>query len=249
MYVPSSRQIYSATKHDFSRLTVCISLYRYQEFITEALNSVHEQDIEHLDLVVVEDRSPDASLNIALDWLKSFGRRFGRCVLIQHDVNAGLPGARNTGFLNAKTPYVFVLDADNQLYPRCVRRCYEIAEENQCEAVFPIIECFGETRGLQSTDLWNAEKFKKGNYIDAMALISRDAWVRVDGYSRMLKGWEDYDLWLKFVEKGFKGVHVPEVLARYRVHAQSMLRTVTNIEHNLKDLKADLKSRHPWVSF
>ena len=57
-----------------------------------------------------------------------------------------------------------------------------------------------------------------------MALIRRACWLVVGGYSRLdVDGWEDYDLWCKFVERGFFGVRVPGVSARYRVHPSSML--------------------------
>jgi hypothetical protein len=56
-------------------------------------------------------------------------------------------------------------------------------------------------------------------------------------------GWEDFDLWFKLARLGHWGVLVPEILARYRVHGESMLRTVTNPK--VDRLWAHLRSTYP----
>ena len=82
---------------------------------------------------------------------------------------------------------------------------------------------------------------QRGNYIDAMALISKDTWERVGGYRSMpVAGWEDYDLWLKFAEAGFNMIQVPEILGRYRYAASSMLQSITNRPETLAALHGNL---------
>jgi hypothetical protein len=59
-------------------------------------------------------------------------------------------------------------------------------------------------------------------------------------------GWEDYDLWCKFVEAGIEGVFVPEILCRYRVHGSSMVRTETI--NRIDAVRQRMAMRHPWLS-
>ena len=61
------------------------------------------------------------------------------------------------------------------------------------------------------------------------------------------RGWEGYDLWLKFVECGLYGVQLPEVLAGYRVHQNSLLRTETDLVEQKKRLHAHMEEKHSWV--
>ena len=70
----------------------------------------------------------------------------------------------------------------------------------------------------------------------------------VGGYEHIPHGWEDYDFWCRFVENGFWGIPVAEVLAEYRVHNQSMLRTSTDQHENKLKLIRDLNRRHGWLS-
>ena len=238
--------LYSAMRHDRARVTVAITLYNYAHTVLSALESVGAQQLPDVDLVVVDDRSSDGGADMVRDWMMSHADRFGRCILVRHEENQGLAGARNQAFSLAATPFAFVLDADNQLYPRCLHRCLELADRTDADAVYTIIEVFGDECGVMGTDLWSSESLARQNYIDAMALVRRATWRTVGGYRRMpAQGWEDYDFWLKFAETGLVVHRVPEILCRYRRHDTSMLRQVTNAAENIGRLHHDMLLHHP----
>jgi len=237
---------------DKSKVTTCISLYNYQQHIIETLDSVCCQTLANIDLVIVEDCSTDDSLAVVEDWIKVNEQRFNTIYLVQHMENQGLSGARNTAVSISSTPYVFILDADNLLYPRCIERCVEALETDERAAVaYPIIEKFGEEHSLIGNVVWNPERFKRKNYIDAMSLVRKDALYAVDGYSELAAvgklGWEDYELWCKFIDNEFYGVPVQEVLARYRTHADSMLNSISNKKENIARLHNEMMMLHPWL--
>ncbi len=239
-------------KTEESLITVCISLYNYESQIVETLQSVSEQTQAIIDLVVVEDCSTDASLPVAVRWLQAHSIRFNQIRLLQHTENKGLSAARNTAIAASTTPYVFILDADNLLYPRCITRCVEALDaDSQASVAYPIIEKFGEEQALISNVVWNPERFKRENCVDAMSLIRKDALVAVGGYSELKAvgklGWEDYDLWCKFIDQDFYGVPVPEILARYRTHSTSMLNSISNRKENIARLQQEMMQLHPWL--
>jgi glycosyltransferase involved in cell wall biosynthesis len=210
-------------------ITVSVSVYNYQRYIVPCLESVARQTLAELDLIIVDDGSSDGSLETVEDWLEQNGDRFNRYRLVRHEANSGLAAARNSGFRFAETESVFVLDADNLLYARCLERL--LAALDNCAASFAYcyLEKFGDLSCLQNTAAWNPEALQYGNIIDAMVLLRKSAWEEVGGYSRLdVMGWEDFDLWFKMAKLGRWGVQVPEILARYRVHGQSMLKNVTN---------------------
>jgi glycosyltransferase involved in cell wall biosynthesis len=227
-------------------VTVAVSLYNYARFLPECLDSVAAQTHAALDLIVVDDRSTrDDSAPAARRWLEANAARFQRALLLQHERNQGLAQARNTAFAHARGAAVFVLDADNTIYPRAIARLTEALEDDEAAAAYTQIEQFGDTPGMGPADLWNPDDLARGNYIDAMALIRRDVWAAVGGYTHLEGGWEDFDFWCKLVDHGLHGVYVPEILCRYRVHGASMLRT----EHRaqIEALRAQITVRHPWL--
>jgi glycosyltransferase involved in cell wall biosynthesis len=227
-------------------VTVIISLYNYRQHIVDCLESVKLQTINELDLIVVDDRSTDDSAEIAHKWLVENGDRFTKYLLIRHKVNSGPGATRNTAFARSRTKYVFVLDADNLLYPRCLERLISALDNCDASFAYSYIEKFGETSSLLNTRPWNPGTLQRGNTIDAMVLMRKRVWEKVGGYSTnevMRLGWEDYELWFKIARINGWGILVPEILGRYRVHHDSLLHTSTN--PNAQKLWGYLRSNYP----
>ena len=227
-------------------VSVTVSLYDYARFLPACLDSVAAQRHQPLELIVVDDASSkDDSVAVARGWLEAHRDRFHRVALLRHRRNQGLAQARNTGFAAARAPCVFVLDADNALYPRAIARLYDTMRCQDVAAAYTQLEYFGAETGLGFADTWDATAFRTANYVDAMALVRKRAWRDVGGYTHLEGGWEDYDFWCKFVEHGLYAAFVPEILCRYRVHPDSMLRT-EHLEQSER-LVLQMMQRHPWL--
>lgn len=225
-------------------VTVIVSLFNYQNFIVQCLDSVKGQTIDRLSLVVVDDCSADNSLATAKKWLDVNGERFSEYYLIHHTKNSGLAATRNRAVSFIKTKYVFVLDADNLLYPRCLESLVSALENCNASFAYSYLEEFGDGNKLKNTKPWNPATLAAVNTIDAMVLMRKDVLDKVDCYSIMpVMGWEDYELWFKIARIKGWGVQVPEIFARYRVHKTSMLNTVTN--PNVEKLWEYLKKNYP----
>ena len=111
-----------------------------------------------------------------------------------------------------------------------------------------ILERFGDHAGLMGHLSWDPALLRRANYIDAMAMIRRNVWLELGGYAPMnVPGWEDYDFWCKCAESGIAGLFVPEVLARYRVHDESMLQLETNRREKKRSVCLEMSRRHPWL--
>jgi glycosyltransferase involved in cell wall biosynthesis len=243
--IPFYRVLMEQAGSSQAEVSVLITLFNYEHFIMQALESVFKQDLDLIDLIIVDDRSQDNGKETVRSWLCQERSRFNNVKFVGHIVNSGLSASRNTGFSLCQTEFVFVLDADNMIYPRCLSRMLMGIRETRAAAAYCVIEKFGESKGLANNDLWAPDLFIRGNYIDAMAMIRKAAWSDVGGYSSMYYGWEDYDFWCKFVEKDFYAILVPEILARYRTHTTSMLQTTT-ARHSY-EICTDLTHRHPWL--
>ena len=92
-----------------------------------------------------------------------------------------------------------------------------MARQKKTAYVYPTLEEFGATNGLIGNLEYTPLKLVSGNYIDAMALVSKAAWLHVGGYRNIRHGWEDYELWCRFAEAGLTACHAGSVpLAYYR---------------------------------
>jgi GT2 family glycosyltransferase/glycosyltransferase involved in cell wall biosynthesis/SAM-dependent methyltransferase len=246
--LPPYEVVYESWRSAQSRVTVVVPVFNYADLVEQALDSVREQTVGHLDLVVVDDHSTDDSVAHVRRWLARHGDRFDRVALLRNRVNSGLAQTRNAGVDFGDTELFLPLDPDNLLLPHLVESALAALDDSGAAVAFPTIELFGESAGVIPGADWDPTLLRGANYIDAMALVRRACWLAVGGYSRLdVDGWEDYDLWCKFVERGFFGVRVPEIGARYRVHGSSMLTTTTDLPENKARLLEQITERHGWL--
>ena len=99
------RTVFSHDRMRPSRVTVVVPVYNYASTVVEALDSVKAQTLEDLDLIVVEDASPDDSLAVITAWAEQNADRFNRLIVFSHVDNAGLACTRNRGFEEAEAGF------------------------------------------------------------------------------------------------------------------------------------------------
>lgn len=239
-----------STSDSASQISVLISCYKYGKEATEALTSLLTQTEPEIDVVVIDDNSPDNSVAILQNWFARNGaeKKLANIKFIRHLTNQGASQARNSALFLVETPYTFILDADNQLYPRALSKLREAVELSGCAMSYSLIERHGIESRIVNNSVWNAERFSYGNYIDSMSLIRTDILKELGGYRQMPSnyGWEDYDLWCSFVDRGLRGCHVPQILCRYRVHGGSISQTTAKAytERHLDEVRGDFEARH-----
>ena len=247
-FIPEHDIIFHSDQLNKSATTVVIPLYNYSQYIEETLNSVKQQTLANIDLIIVNDQSTDDSLRKAKRWLERNKNHFNRTILASNTINSKLGPSRNVGFQLAETDYVFALDADNRLDPHCLQRCLAAAQQSKAAFIYPTLQEFGASNGQIGGLEYTPIKLISGNYIDAMALVAKAAWQQVGGYRNIRHGWEDYDLWCRIAEAGLHAQHLAgKPMAYYRVHGQSMLRTTTDENENKKELIRNLETLHPWL--
>lgn len=214
------------------RVSVLLTVYNYAEHVGAALRSVAVSRLTDIEVVVVDDASTDGSVEAIraacaeLPWLS--------VRLVRRQANGGLPAARNLAAAHARADLLFILDADNEVMPNGLGLMADTLDADpRADFAYGIIETFGESGpiGLMSWLDWDPARLRRGNYIDAMAMLRRSALDRIGGYptDEALYGWEDFSTWLAMADAGMKGVRLPQFVARYRIAPHSMI-SISNID-------------------
>lgn len=229
------------------RVSILIPLYNHAEHIGAALDSITGGAFNDFELLVVNDGSTDRSREVTLQWLSDHDHL--AAAVISHPVNRGLPAARNTAIDFARGDSALVLDADNELLPHCLGRLVNALDGHPDAAfAYGILSAFDVigSRHLLSQYPWEPARLRHTNYIDALALIRLPVLREIGGFTtdRRLYGVEDWDLWATMADGGHSGVFCPEILARYRVSATSML-SLTNVSHTT--MYAAMIEHHPQL--
>jgi len=118
------------------RISIIIPVYNSEPYLSKCLNSVVNQTFKDIEIIVVNDCSPDNSEKIINDYLKNDDR----IVYIKHVRNLGLGGVRNTGIMAARGEYQWHIDSDDFIDINACEFLWGVVQENKNNALD--IVCF-----------------------------------------------------------------------------------------------------------
>ena len=213
-------------------VSVIIPVYGYADTVVVAIESALASTGVCVEVIVVDDHSPDGARAVVERWMDAHDAAPVRAAF--RGSNAGLGAARNLGFELARADACLPLDADNAVYPDGLRKLRAALDSDPAASfAYGIIEVYGDERTLLSYLPWSEDRLLVRNFLDAMALVRKDAWKAVGGYAETTEasiyGWEDYAFWLAMAAHGHHGTFVPEPVLRYHRHGGSMI-GVTNLD-------------------
>ncbi|MBI4688801.1 MAG: glycosyltransferase family 2 protein [Nitrospirae bacterium] len=225
-------------------ISVIIPCYNHGEFLNEAIQSVLKSDFEEYEIIIVNDGSTDA---LTLEVFEELEREFenNQRVKIIHQDNLGLSAARNNGIKAAGGRYILPLDADNRIRPHYMSSAIKILDNNpELGVVYSYANFFGEKEGIWEFPEFDPQRLLLGNFVEACSVFRKRVWEECGGYDpRMRIGYEDWELWISAVEKGWKFHLIKEVLFDYRVRSNSMI-AACNIPENRRYLIRHICNKH-----
>ena len=112
-------------------VSVIVPVYNVEKYIERTITSIKEQDYENIEIIIVDDGSPDRSSQIVDEISKSDTR-----IKVIHKKNGGVSSARNAGLKIANGEYVTFVDGDDWIDPNYVSYYVTLIEKYQCEMIF-----------------------------------------------------------------------------------------------------------------
>jgi GT2 family glycosyltransferase len=203
------------------RVTVVLPIYNHRSLLPGAIASVLAQTYTDFELVVVNDGSTDGTREY-LDGLTD------PRIVIVHQENQRLPGALNTGFARARCELLTWTSADNTCAPMFLEALVgaldRFPEAGFAYSAFAWIDAKDRITGIHRDQEVTVRSLLKQNPGIAAFLYRRECQDTVGMYDPALEGAEDWDMWLRIVER-YPAVYVPEILYYYRLHDDSMTAT------------------------
>ena len=102
------------------QVSILVPVYGVENYIERCARSIFEQTYRNLDIVFVDDCTPDKSIEILLRVLEDYPERKEQTRIIRHEHNRGLSAARNTGMDAAKGDYIYFIDSDDFITSDCI---------------------------------------------------------------------------------------------------------------------------------
>ena len=108
-------------------ISVIVPVYRVEEYLERCVKSILSQTYKNLEVILVDDGSPDQCPAICDAWAEKDAR-----VKVIHQENKGLSGARNAGIDAASGEYLAFVDSDDYVSPHFIEELYQLLQDTGC---------------------------------------------------------------------------------------------------------------------
>lgn len=179
-------------RKDRMKVSIIVPVYNVEDYLDECVNSLINQTMREIQIILVDDGSTDKSGKIA-DRYAALDSR----ILALHKINGGQSSARNLGLKYASGEYVLYVDSDDYIIPETCQVLYTKAREQDADIIHGDILNEAEKlkkdpsfRRLQSdgkaitTGLFLKEKITTGTYdiVPWIYMVKRDFLIKNDLY-------------------------------------------------------------------
>lgn len=215
-------------------ISIVTPFYNGGATLLETAYSVFNQTYPFFEWIIVDDGSKDEESLKKLDDVSTMDYR----IKVFHKENGGPSVARDFGIskCNSSTKYVFFLDCDD-IIDKTMLECLYWTLETHSDASFAYTSMinFGDREFLWEQYL-TVEREKRENVICISSMVKKSDLLEVGGFGIKEKAmYEDWNLWLKLLEKGKKPIRVSSNLFWYRTsNTGELSRAKKNNENAMK---------------
>lgn len=217
-----------------SLVSVIIPVYNGEKYIRCAIDSVLKQDYQSIEIIVIDDGSSDATLEIL--------NQLGDKVRIYRQPNKGSAAARNLGIKKANGSFIAFLDADDYWFPEKISAQMQALQATGCRMTYTQFLFWNASadeawpdpasiRGQDGAEDGHGPKVEpRWVYADLLldclvwtstVLIHKEELTRIGGFDEDLRKGQDYDLWLR-LSRTVQMAFLDRVTALYRIHSESI---------------------------
>lgn len=185
--------------------------------LAECLRSIEEQKYPNIEHIVVDGGSTDGTLDLL---------NRTRSVQWVSEPDEGQSAALNKGFRMAKGGILSWLNADDELKNDSVEVALRVLLDRQADFVYGIVEVVeGSNKRLwvpPADPKSHLMGMGKGGVIPQQGSLFRSSAIeRIGGIDESFELAMDFDMWLRFIDSGLKGVFVSHILATFHIHPES----------------------------
>ena len=244
-------------------VSVIIPVFKAEDFVAKTIQSVLAQTYSELEIIIVDDGSPDRSIDIC--------RQFDdpRIKIVQQ-ANRGLAGARNTGIRNATGAYIALIDADDLwVKDKIEKHITHLKQDPKLGVSFSysrLIDEHDQPTGLKqiptkiknitppyilrrnpigngSTPVFKRQVFEDIEFLDNLHGVEETFY-----FDESFKRAEDVECWLKIaLETDWVCEGIPELLTLYRIHPGGLSASVLLQYEYLEKIISKYNTAYPDV--
>jgi glycosyltransferase involved in cell wall biosynthesis len=220
---------------EYPLVTIVALCFNQQRFVLETLDSIREQTYPNIQVIIVDDFSSDASVEIIQNWLTEYHLNW---IFIRHCRNEGISKSLNEALEIASGKYFKAIACDDLLGPECIRELSAILckSEESIAMIYGDVSFIDENSKLTGLSSFTSNDWKYGYsnppsgmifdllaevcFIPAPSVLLKTQILKEFKFDESLF-FEDWDLWLRIAKK-YQIISTTLQLVKYRVHSKSM---------------------------
>ena len=117
--------------NEMKKVSIIVAIYKSEKFLDKLIDSIIKQSYKNIEIILVDDGSPDNSGSIC-DYYATRDER----IRVIHKKNGGTCDARNTGLASATGDYIIIVDGDDWLAYDCVEYLMHLINETGSDMAF-----------------------------------------------------------------------------------------------------------------
>lgn len=231
-------------------ISVIVPVYKAEGYLDKCIESIVNQIYQNLEIILIDDGSPDKSGEICDSWAKKDNR-----IEVFHTSNNGGGVARNIGLDHAKGDYIAFVDSDDYISPfmmgTLINQFSDEIDIVECEyvEVFNDDEIFNN-KEENSIEIYDTNRAMEEHIKDHLfkQLIWNKLYKRqVVGDVRFIPGKkiDDEFFTYRIIGNARKLVHIKKVMYAYRQQEESVMHSMT-LEKRIQAIEAKSK-RHEYI--
>lgn len=215
-------------------VSICVPVYKHEDYVFECIDSIIKQTYQNIELIIIDDGSPDNSKKVIESLISRCEKRFVRFEFRSRP-NKGLSSTLNEALTWCKGRYFSVLASDDNILPEKTQKQLEVFLDDKyhddniaivTHEVQPITENGCKVKLSQSQfssgSIFNFDDIyhSKAKIMAPAAMVLTDVIREVGGYKSGL-AIEDLYMWLSITGKGYRALYIDEVVTNYRFHDEN----------------------------
>ena len=223
-------------------ISVIIPVYNGEKYLKRSIESVLEQSVKDIEVLLLDDGSTDDSLNM----IQEYEKKHPDIIKVFSHSNMGVANTRNKGVTLASGKYVMFLDQDDFFDPEYMQTFLDAAEQNDADVVIGGYRRPDKDGRIKITVRPTNEEYIKYKNLQAWAKIHRTEFLRENNIVLFANSiGEDIPFTLRENALAKKSVVIDYIGYNWFINEKSVTHTIqTGLERNIKGIRNLLEEIH-----
>lgn len=174
------------------KVSVIVPAYNVEKYIGRCLDSLVNQTLKDIEIIVINDCSKDNTLGI----INEYANKYKNIKTINNKVNCGIGKVRNIGIDKAAGEFIAFIDSDDYVDINMLKECYEYATSNDLDIV--VCNYYKIFEDSDNKEEWNIENFDISNLHNNKELLFK---INTSPWNKLYKKSLFEDKKMRFPEK------------------------------------------------